>query len=68
MVTCDEEAVQGGLEIVHSNTFGPTPNPVTPDVGDPGVVIVPVPLTSVQVPVPVVGVFPARVAVVPQTL
>ena len=48
--------------------FGPTPNPVTPDVGELGEVIVPDPLTRVHNPVPVVGVFPASVAVVPQTL
>ena len=51
--------------IVHINTFAPTPNPVIPDVGDAGVVIVPAPLTSVHKPVPTVGVFPANVAVVP---
>ena len=39
-----------------------------PEVGEEGVVIVPEPLTKVQVPVPVVGVFPASVAVVPQTV
>ena len=39
-----------------------------PDVGDDGVVIVPVPLTKVQRPVPVVAVFPAKVAVVPHTV
>lgn len=54
--------------MVHINTFAPAPKPVTPDVGDVGVVIVPLPLTSVHKPVPVTGVFPARVALVPQTL
>lgn len=68
IVTVDVEAAQGGFEIVHMNTFGPTPNPVTPEVGDDGVVIVPAPLTNVQAPVPAVGVFPASVALVPQTL
>ena len=53
--------------IVHSKTLGPTVNPVTPEVGEPGVVIVPEPLISVQVPVPVVGVLPAKLAVVAQT-
>ena len=38
---------------------------MTPDVGDEGVVMAPIPLTSVQVPVPIVGLLPASVAVVP---
>ncbi len=68
IVTDEEDAVQGELEIVHWKTLAPTPSAVTPDVGDDGVVIAPVPLTSVHTPVPVVEVFPARVAVVPQTV
>ncbi len=67
IVTVDVEGVQGGFEIVHSKTFGPTPNPVTPDVGEVGVVIVPAPLTNVHNPVPTVGVLPANAAVVAQT-
>lgn len=39
----------------------PAGTPVIPDVADEGVVIVAVPLTTLQVPVPVVGVLPARV-------
>ena len=66
MVTVDVDAGQGAFVIVHINTFGPTPNPVTPDVGDEGLVIVPAPLTNVHVPVPVVGVFAAKVAEVLQ--
>ena len=46
--------------------MAPTLNPVTPDVGDEGVVTVPVPLTKVHVPVPIAGLLPASVAVVPQ--
>ena len=61
------DAAQGALVIVHSNTFAPTPNAVTPDVGDVGVVIVPAPLINVQIPVPTTAVFPANVAVVEQT-
>jgi hypothetical protein len=68
IVTVEVEGVHGGLLIVQVNTFGPTPNPVTPEVGEEGVVMVPVPLVSVHAPVPAVGVFPASVAVVPQTL
>ena len=45
--------------------MAPIPNPVTPDVAELGVVTVPVPLTSVQIPVPIVGLLPANVAVVP---
>ena len=68
MVTVEVEGEQGGFEIVHSKTFGPTPSPVKPDIGDVGVVIVPVPLTSVHNPVPTAGMFPANVAVVEQTV
>ena len=39
-----------------------------PDVGEVGVVIVPAPLIKVHKPVPTTGVFPASVAVVPQTV
>lgn len=67
MVTVEVDGVHGGFEMVHSKTFGPTPNPVTPEVGDAGVVIVPAPLTKVHNPVPTVGVFPANDAVVAQT-
>lgn len=66
MVTVLVDAVHGGLSIVHMNTLDPIPNPVTVDVGDEGVVMVPAPLTSVQDPVPEVGVFPASVAPVLQ--
>ena len=41
----------------------PTIKPVTVEVGELGVVIVAVPLTTVQVPIPKAGVFPANVAV-----
>ena len=46
--------------IVHWNVLVPTLRPVTLLVGDEGVVMVPVPAMSVQVPVPVVGVLPAK--------
>ena len=64
----EEELTQGELEIVQLNTFAPTPNPVTPEVGELEVVIVPAPETSVQAPVPTDGVLPARVAVVAHTV
>ena len=44
----------------------PTIKPVIPEVGDDGVVIVAVPETTDQEPVPTVGVFAAKVAVVAQ--
>ena len=66
IVTVLVEFGQGGFETVHIKTFDPTPNPVTVVVGEPGVVIVPAPLTKVHVPVPVVGAFPASVALLLQ--
>jgi hypothetical protein len=61
----DVEAVQGGLEIVHCKIAVPgTAKPVTPEVGEEGVVMVAVPLTTLHVPVPDVGILPAKVAVV----
>ena len=54
--------------IVHLNVFAPTPNPVTPDVAEPGVVIVPVPDIKVHAPVPINGEFPAKVVVVEHTV
>ena len=59
---------QAPLAIVQRKVFAPTPRVVMPDVGDPGVVIVPAPLIKVQVPVPTVAVLPASVAVVAQTV
>src|SRR6266852_2793376 len=59
---------QTPLPIIHSNKFEPTAKPVTPDVGSPGVVTVEAPLMTVHVPVPTVGVLPASVAVVAQTV
>ena len=45
----------------------PTGTPLTAEVAEPGLAIVAVPLITVQVPVPEVGTFPARVKVpVPQ--
>ena len=67
IITSFVEAVHGAFEIVQRKVFAPTPRPVIPEVGLPGVVIVPAPLISVQVPVPAVGVLAASVAVVEQT-
>ena len=67
ITTSSCESAQRPFNNVQRKVFGPTPKPVTPEVGLVGVVIVPVPLTRVQVPPPVVGVLPAKVAVVVQT-
>ena len=64
ITTSDVEAVQGALEIVQRNVAVPgTAKPVTPDVGELGVVIVAVPETTDHAPVPTVAVLPANVAV-----
>ncbi len=47
--------------------MAPIPNPVIPDVGEAGVVIVPAPDIKVHKPVPVVGVLAAIVATVAHT-
>ena len=62
-------SVLGGqvpLVIVHTNVFTPVLKPVTPDVGLLGTVTTPVPAVNVHAPVPVVGVFAAKVAVAEQ--
>ena len=68
IITSSDEGVQGGLEIVHRNVAVPgTASPVTPDVGEPGVVMVAVPDITDHKPVPTIGVFPVKVAeVTPQ--
>ena len=47
IITSSVDGVQGGLLMVQRNLFAPTPNPVTPVLGDAGEVIVPLPLTNV---------------------
>ncbi len=54
--------------IVHWKTFTPTPKPVTPVVLLVAEVITPVPDTNVQLPVPIAGRFPLKVAVVAHTV
>ena len=67
MVTWLEVDPQGAVPvIVHWKTLFPDPKPVTVEVGDEGVVIVPDPLTNVHAPDPMIAVFPASVAAVPQ--
>ena len=63
--------MEGGhvpLVVVHRNVLIPTLNPVTPEVGEAGMVTVALPATTVQTPVPTIGAFPLRVAVVTQTV
>ena len=43
--------------------MAPIPNPVTVDVSETGLVIVPVPLIKVHTPVPTIGRFAAKAAV-----
>ena len=65
ITTSSVEGVQGELEIVQRKVAVPgTANPVTPEVGEPEVVMVAVPETTDHAPVPTAGVFPANVAVV----
>jgi hypothetical protein len=65
IVTSLVEGGQTPLLIVHLNTeLLPIVKPVTPEVGEAGVVTEAEPDTTDQAPVPTVGVFPASVAVV----
>jgi hypothetical protein len=65
ITTSSLDAVQTPLEIVHFKVAVPlAARPVTPEVLLAAVVMVAAPLTNVQRPVPVVGLFPFRVAVV----
>ncbi len=60
--TSSVETGQLPLAIVQRNVaLVPSGTPVTPEVAEEGVVIVAVPLTTIHVPVPVVGTFPASV-------
>ena len=62
--TSSDVLVQFPLAIVQrSVTVVPAINPVTVDVGELGLVMVAGPDTMLHVPIPVTGVFPARVAV-----
>ena len=68
IVTVDVDGGHVPLDIVHWNEFAPNANPVITEVGEEGVVTIPLPETSVHTPVPTVGVFPAKVAVEAQTV
>ncbi len=63
IVISSKLSAQTPLEIVHLNTLSPIPKAVTPELKALTSVIVPVPDTNVQVPVPTAGSLPAKVAV-----
>ena len=67
-MTVSAEVGQLPLLIVHTNVFAPTVRDVTPDVGSPGVVTALPPAITVKDPEPTIGVFPANVPVVEQTV
>ena len=67
IVTVSLDGGQEALVIVHTKVFAPVDNPVTPEVGLPGVVTDALPAMTVHAPVPVVGVLPASVAVAAHT-
>jgi hypothetical protein len=62
IVTLAEDGAHGLFEIVHRKTFGPIPSPVMVVLGRAGLVIVPLPRITLQIPVPDTGVFAAIVA------
>ena len=68
MTTVSLDEGQLALLIVQTNELMPTLRFETPDVGFAGAVTLPVPPSTVHAPVPTVGVFPANVAVVEQTV
>ena len=63
MVIVSVFAAQVPLLIDHTKVFTPVVRPVTPLVGDAGVVTTPVPVITVHAPVPVVGALAASVDV-----
>jgi len=65
ITTSSADGEQGKSDIVHLKVADiPINNPVTPEDGEEGVVIVAVPETTDQFPVPTAGVFHASVVVV----
>ena len=46
------------MEIVQTNVLVPMLSPDIAEVGEDGVVMVPAPETTLQLPVPIVGIFP----------
>lgn len=68
IVTVSRSTGQPDPPIVQINWLFPIPKPVIVVLGDVGEVILPEPDNKLQVPVPAVGVLPAIVAVVAQTV
>jgi hypothetical protein len=66
IVTSSADEVHGALAIVQRITTEAPAIPVNVEVGELALVIVAVPETTDQVPVPITAVLPARVVVVPQ--
>ena len=64
IVTASADGGHPPLEIVHVKVAEPTTSPVTPDVGEEAVIMVPTPAVSVQTPVPTVATLPPSVEVV----
>ena len=64
MSTRSDEDGHEPLLMVHIKVLVPTLKPVTVEVGELGVVMVPLPAIKVHKPVPVTGVLPAKVEVV----
>lgn len=60
MRTVSADVGQVPLVITHLKIFVPTLNPVTADVGELGVVGVPVPETKYQNPLPIIGLLPMK--------
>lgn len=63
IATVEDDDVQGALVIVHLKIFVPIARPVTVVPGESEFVIIPVPETNVQAPVPTAGKFPFKVVV-----
>jgi hypothetical protein len=67
MVMVLSEGGQTPFEIVHLNTFAPTPKLDTLELACVGTAIVPAPLTNVHTPLPTTGKLLAKVALVEHT-
>jgi hypothetical protein len=67
MITSSTEGVHEPLEIVQRSTFAPTDKPETDVVGKSAFEKVPVPETTLQSPLPMLGAFANRFVTVEQT-
>ena len=68
MVTVSVDVGQVPFEIVHTKIFSPGNIPVSVLVGEFGFAMVPVPETSVHIPFPTTGIFPASVSLEEQSV